>query len=142
MQPISDNVLSLFNAVLDKKVHSSGLHADYRKWLRFFLDYCSRYDPPKNRSELVRLFIAKIRSKGASGSDLHHAAHAVSLFFSMGAKEGTGSACSGAEASRKDAAAELAAYNSGPRYLHPLRAEQDDQGAEKPAGFLRKEQDR
>jgi integron integrase len=52
-------------------------------WLRYFLDYCIKYSPPDQRSEQVRLFIEKVRSKGASGRSLHDAAHALSLSFSL-----------------------------------------------------------
>ena len=42
-----------------------------------------KYPPPDIKSEQVRLFIEKMRSKGKAGKDLHHAAHALSLFFSL-----------------------------------------------------------
>jgi hypothetical protein len=81
MQPIPEDILTQFNAVLTQKAVSFSLHEDYRKWLRYYLDFRVRYPPPDSKSEQVRLFIEKMRSKGKAGKDLHHAAHALSLFF-------------------------------------------------------------
>ena len=35
----------------------------YWKWLKYYLDFRVKYPPPDNKSEQVRLFIEKIRSK-------------------------------------------------------------------------------
>lgn len=115
MQAIPDDVLSQFNAILDRKIQSSALREEYRKWLRYFLDYRSKYAHPGDRSGQVRSFIEKIRSKGASGNDLNYAAHAVSLFFSLGAKSSNASLRTEAESISQDVPAEEAvADNSGP----------------------------
>ena len=83
MQPIPDDILKQFNAVLKQKAISSSLRDDYRKWLMYYLDFRVKYPPPDVKSEQVRLFIEKMRSKGKSGKSLYHAAHALSLFFSL-----------------------------------------------------------
>jgi integron integrase len=83
MQPIPKDILEQFNAVLAQKAVAPSLHDDYRKWLQYYLDFRVKYPPPDIKSEQVRLFIEKMRSKGKAGKDLHHAAHALSLFFSM-----------------------------------------------------------
>ncbi len=83
MEPIPNDILTQFNAVLALKAVPSASHDDYRKWLRYFLDYRLKYPPPEQRSEQVRLFIEKLRSKGESGRSLNDAAHALSLFFAL-----------------------------------------------------------
>jgi integron integrase len=83
MQPIPEDILMQFNAVLKQKAVPSSLHDDYRKWLKYYLDFRVKYPPPDIKSEQVRLFIEKMRSKGKAGKDLYHAAQALSLFFSM-----------------------------------------------------------
>jgi hypothetical protein len=77
MQPIPEDILAQFNAVLAQKTVSSSLQDEYRKWLKYYLDFRVKYPPPDNKSEQVRLFIEKMRSKGKSGKDLHHVAHAL-----------------------------------------------------------------
>jgi integron integrase len=86
MQPIPDDILMPFDTLLVQKSVPTALHDEYRMWLRYYLDFSAKYQLPNERSEQVRLFIEKIRSKGRSGKDLNHAAHALSLFFSLGAR--------------------------------------------------------
>jgi integron integrase len=83
MKPIPEDILMQFNAVLARKAVSSSLQDEYRKWLKYYLDFRVKYPPPDIKSEQVRLFIEKMRSKGKTGKDLYHAAQALSLFFSL-----------------------------------------------------------
>jgi hypothetical protein len=55
--------LAQFEAILKKRAVPLARHADYRKWLRYYLDFRSRYSLPDSRSEHVRLFIDKLRQK-------------------------------------------------------------------------------
>ena len=41
----------------------AALHADYQKWLRYFLDFCDKYPVPSGKSDRVRLFCEKLRRK-------------------------------------------------------------------------------
>lgn len=81
MLPIPGDVLARFNEVLIKRVANTSSHGYYRKWLQYFLDYCPKYSPPEARSERVRLFIEKLRSKKQTEQQCNQAAHAISLFF-------------------------------------------------------------
>src|SRR6266498_717557 len=83
MQPIPDDILRQFDAVLSEKAVPVSLRDNYRKWLKYYLDFRVKYPPPDIKSEQVRLFIEKMRSKGKTGKDLYHAAQALSLFFSL-----------------------------------------------------------
>ncbi len=81
MQSIPKEILLQFDAVLKRRNIPPPSHNDYRKWLRYFLDFCEKYHPPDNRSDQVRLFIKKMRSKNQSVEQQKQAADAVSLFF-------------------------------------------------------------
>ena len=83
MQPIPEDILMEFNAVLKQKAVPSSIQDDYRKWLKYYLDFRVKYPPPDSKSEQVHPFIEKMRSKGKSGKDLYHAAQALSLYFSL-----------------------------------------------------------
>jgi metal-responsive CopG/Arc/MetJ family transcriptional regulator len=85
MLSIPDEILRSFDALMEKKSVSQRLRPDYRKWLRYFLDFRAKYQPPDSRSEQVRQFIDKLRSKSQSPQQLNEAAEAVSL--------GAGRAC-------------------------------------------------
>lgn len=106
MEAIPHDILVQFNAVLSQKTVPAASHDDYRKWLRYFLDYRTKYPPPEQRSEQVRLFVEKLRSKGESGRSLHDAAHALSLFFALRSPQ-TGAAGEGTS-ERTAGCAELA----------------------------------
>jgi hypothetical protein len=54
MQPISDDILRQFNAVLEQKAVPSSLRDDYRKWLKYYLDFRVKYPPLDSKSEQVR----------------------------------------------------------------------------------------
>ena len=75
MQPIPEDILTQFNAVLTQKAVPSSIQDDYRKWLKDYLDFRVKYPSPDSKSEQVRLFIEKMRSKGKSGISLHPASH-------------------------------------------------------------------
>jgi integron integrase len=84
--PIPDEILKSFDALLEKKAIPERRRPDYRKWLRYFLDFQAKYKPSDSRSEQVRLFVEKLRSKGQSSKQLNEAAHALSLFFATQGK--------------------------------------------------------
>ena len=81
MLPITDEILKSYNALLEKKALPQEFRANCRKWLRYFLDFLSKYRPPDSRSEQVRLYIEKLRSKGQSDRQLNEAAQASSFFY-------------------------------------------------------------
>ncbi len=81
MQPIPEDILKRFNTVLEQKKIPALARDDYRKWLLYYLDFRQKYPPPDSKSEQVRLFVEKARSKGRSEKSLQQAAHALSLFF-------------------------------------------------------------
>lgn len=63
MMTISPDILIRFDEVLKKRSVPEPLHLHYRKWLRYFLDFCNKYPPPEAKSEQVRLFIDKLQSQ-------------------------------------------------------------------------------
>jgi integron integrase len=81
MLPIPQDVLAKFDAILRERAVPAPFHADYRKWLRYFLDFRSKYPLPEPRSEQVRLFIRKLQEKKQSPEQQKQAAHALPLFF-------------------------------------------------------------
>ncbi len=83
MLNIPDNIMAQYEAILNKKVLAVSRHADYKKWLRYYLDYCSKYPVPDTKSERVRLFIEKLREKKQTPDRQKQAAYAVSLYFEM-----------------------------------------------------------
>jgi integron integrase len=81
MLPIPKNDSTRFNKALLQRAVPGAFHAHYRKWLRYFLDFCRKYPPPDGDSEQIRLFIEKLRSKKQTPQQCSQAAHAISLYF-------------------------------------------------------------
>ncbi|MGD0844601.1 MAG: integron integrase [Geobacteraceae bacterium] len=72
-----------FVAHLNKKRIPPARFAEYKKWLRYYLDFCDKYPVPTNKAKRVRLFCEKLKEKKQSEAQRELAAHAVSLYFEM-----------------------------------------------------------
>ncbi len=70
-----------FESVLKKRAVPISRHADYRKWLRYYLDFRGKYTLPDSKSEHVRLFIEKLQKKNQTPEQQKQAAHTLSLYF-------------------------------------------------------------
>ncbi len=81
MLPIPDDILKQYDTILRKKAVSQSLSSEYKKWLRYYLDFRAKYTLPHSRSEHVRLFVEKLRQKKQSQKQQEQAAYALSLFF-------------------------------------------------------------
>jgi len=81
MLTLPTDILAQYEAVLKKRKVPVSFHADYRKWLSYYLDFRSKYQLPDSKSEQVRLFIGKLQDKKQSQEQQKQAAHALSLFF-------------------------------------------------------------
>jgi integron integrase len=92
MKPVPNDILTQFDALMEEKAVPFTCRPDYRKWLRYYLDFRDKYALPDSRSERVRLFIEKLQQKKQSPAQQRQAAHAVSLFFTMTSEAKTRSA--------------------------------------------------
>jgi integron integrase len=73
----------MFEAILEKRAVQPRLRSDYKKWLRYFLDFRNKYPVPAARSEQVRLFSNKLREKKQTPAQQKQAAQALSLYFEI-----------------------------------------------------------
>ena len=77
MRSIPPDILSRFDSILKQRDVPLLSRHDYRKWLRYFLDFRAKYPLPGERSVQFRLFSDKLRSKGQTDVQLEQAADAV-----------------------------------------------------------------
>ncbi|MDP3014207.1 MAG: phage integrase N-terminal SAM-like domain-containing protein [Candidatus Subteraquimicrobiales bacterium] len=80
---IPNHILSQYEAILKKKVLAVSQHADYKKWLRYYLDFCSKHPALESKSDRVRSFIEKLKEKKQTPEQQKQAAYAVSLYFEI-----------------------------------------------------------
>ena len=50
---------------LNKREIAVDHFAEYKKWLRYYLDFCDKYPVPDAKSERVRLFVEKAAEQEA-----------------------------------------------------------------------------
>lgn len=143
MLPIPDDILKPFDAVMEKKAIPPSLRSDYRKWLKYYLDFRIKYPPPGSRSEQVRLFIEKLRTKNQPQKKMEQAAHALSLFFaSQPGKRRTSSIVDDAVSlpipsvqSERDRESTNVPFSPSPLSISPLKGEKiGEQGTNQKGG--------
>lgn len=83
MITISNDLFIKYAAYLIKTGVPVSSHAEYKKWLRYYLDFCDKYPVPEAKSERVRLFTAKLQENKQSAVLRQRAANAVSIYFQM-----------------------------------------------------------
>lgn len=83
MITVTSAVISQYDAVLEKQEVPISQYADYRKWLRFYLDFCAKYPEPKGAFQRVQPFLEKLREKRQTEEQRKQAAHAIALYCEM-----------------------------------------------------------
>lgn len=81
MITIQNSVFDNYVAALKKREIPPALHADYKKWLRYYLDFCAKYVVTVDKSERLGQFLEKLRTKKQTETQCRQAALAVSLYF-------------------------------------------------------------
>jgi len=66
--------LAQYEDALKKRAIPVACYAEYRKWLRYYLDFRSKYPFPDSKSEQVHLFIGKLQKKNQSPEQQKQAA--------------------------------------------------------------------
>ena len=72
-----------FDILLLNKSFSDKDKSFYKKWLRFYWDFCHKYQHDAFHSGSLPLFLHKLQDKNQSEQQQNQAKHSVSLFFKM-----------------------------------------------------------
>ena len=83
MKNIPAQVQTDFRALLNKHHVSQNLHGHYFKWLRYFLDFCEKYDFDPYVYRSLPHFIDKLKDKRYSLAQQKQAVEAVHFFGSF-----------------------------------------------------------
>ena len=83
MIDISADILVQYDVVPARRSVPLSQHAHFRKWMRYYLDFCAKHDLPDSRQDRVRVFINKLQEKKQTLEQQKQAAHAVSLYFEL-----------------------------------------------------------
>ena len=82
MLKIPEILLKKYHILLIKDKVPSQEHSSYEKWLRYYLDFCKKYQHPYSDPESLGLFIEKLDGKKQSVSQQAQARQAVQLYYS------------------------------------------------------------
>ena len=83
MKQIPARIRALYDEHLMSKAVPRGAHVYYRKWLRYYLDFCEKYHLNEFERESISLFIEKLRDKNQTPQQQKQGYHAVSLFVEL-----------------------------------------------------------
>ena len=72
-----------FSELLIAKAIPSRQHGAYRKWLRFYLDFCKKYASEVKDTVRLGLFIKKLKEKRQSSEQQQQAVQAIRLFYQI-----------------------------------------------------------
>lgn len=61
----------------------SGKHGYYKKWLRYYMDFCFKYHHTDKEPESLRYFINKLREKNQNKSNQKQAFDAILIYYRM-----------------------------------------------------------
>jgi len=83
MLPLSHEMLRDYDALLAQRDVDRGEHNHYKKWLRYYLDFCHKYhhDPADRMS--FSAFHQKLSSKGQSEASCRQAHRAIVLYHEI-----------------------------------------------------------
>ena len=84
MIQIPAQIQTRYEALLVKKAIPERHHLYYRKWLRYYLDFCHKYDLKQSNKESLSHFINKLREKNQTDQQQKQASHAVSIYYEIG----------------------------------------------------------
>ncbi|MCX5817523.1 MAG: phage integrase N-terminal SAM-like domain-containing protein [Proteobacteria bacterium] len=79
--------MTRFESILTKRSVPDPLRNYYKKWLRFYLDFCRKYHHLTATEESLHQFIKKLQEKNQTPEQRKHASDAISLYFDLMQKE-------------------------------------------------------
>ncbi len=72
-----------FNDWLESEAVDARRHGEYRKWLRYYLDFCHKYGHGYIDKQSLGLFTEKLQAKGQRSFQIEEASCAVRLYYRM-----------------------------------------------------------
>ncbi|MDX8414359.1 MAG: hypothetical protein R8J85_09765 [Mariprofundales bacterium] len=83
MQPLPPKLIYAYDVILAQRGINGASLGHFKKWLRFYLDYCHKYHAPPRSRQSFSKFHDKLRLKHQSEEWCKQAYHAVSLYYEL-----------------------------------------------------------
>jgi hypothetical protein len=81
MIPIPQNINTLYSALLIQKEVPDKYHPYYRKWLRYYLDFCQKYGFKQSDTKSLPHFMKKLKEKKQTDLQQKQAADAIYIYY-------------------------------------------------------------
>jgi integron integrase len=81
MLPIPKDLNSQFNSLLIQNEVPEKYHYNYRKWLRYYLDFCNKYGFRQSDKNSLAPFINKLKEKKQTDGQQKQAVSAISIYY-------------------------------------------------------------
>ena len=83
MRQIPTQIQVPYDALLVEKAIPRESHGHYRKWLRYYLDFCLKYNFKQSNRESLSHFLKKLRGKKQTDQQQKQASHAISIYYEI-----------------------------------------------------------
>ena len=83
MIKISQQIIQQFDSLLEKNKIPVNKHIFFKKWLRYYLDFCHKYKHYPTNTESVQFFINKLRDKKQSKEQQKQAFDSVLIYYEI-----------------------------------------------------------
>jgi integron integrase len=83
VKQIPSNTRILYDAHLEEKAIPQTVRFYYKKWLRYYLDFCSKYYLKHISKASLTSFINKLKEKNQTNQQQKQAFHAISLYYEI-----------------------------------------------------------
>ena len=83
MLQIPQEFYNNYNLLLNDKNIPKNEHHNFRKWLRYYLDFCKKYNHSESEKESLPLFIKKMQEKHQAPNQQKQAKYAITLYYSL-----------------------------------------------------------
>jgi len=83
MLPIPSQLLEQFNKYLQSQKIPNNLQCAYKKWLRYYLDFCNKYKQPSGQIDSLPDFIKKLHEKKQGKQQQEEAAAAINIYYKI-----------------------------------------------------------
>jgi len=83
MEKIPQQLLKRFDVQLIKNKVFSGHHNLFRKWLRYYIDFCNKYGKDSKNTESLPHFINKLREKRQSKQQQKQAYDSILIYYEI-----------------------------------------------------------
>jgi integron integrase len=83
MLTIPSALQTQFEVCLRNKALPKHTHGLYKKWLRYYLDFCQKYHFPPGHEDSLGPFLNKLQEKKQTTAQQHQASHAITLYYEL-----------------------------------------------------------